>query len=300
MDKIKAGAGRIVLRTHGTEAIFSEMSSTYPLKLLSPRIAQERVSVVYVLTYGGGLVSGDRVALSVEVHDGAALVMLSQGSTKVFKTRPGGRLSTRPYGYSVDAITTQRIDVLVSSESAIFLLPDPVTCFRSAKYNQLQSFRLTGSASAVVLDWVTSGRRSLGEEWVFSRYYSLNEVWVDGERIARDAMLLEEQQSDIHALPTRTLADTLAPYACYATVIMYGPLVQGVLRQLAAEYEAISVFKCTSPPNLVWSLSTIRQGRGCMVRVAAKETEDVKTWLSGALRGLEEVVGTDVYRKAFG
>ncbi|KAI0936630.1 hypothetical protein AcV5_004720 [Taiwanofungus camphoratus] len=299
-ERMNAGIGRIVVCTHGPESIFSELASTYPLKLLSPRIAQDNVSVVYILTYGGGLVGGDRIELSVEIQEGTALVMLSQGSTKIFKTRPGKRRSARSQLTSSDAITTQKMDVVVDYRSILFLLPDPVTCFRSAKYNQLQTFRLKGAASAVILDWITSGRKSLGEEWVFSRYYSMNEVWVHDERIAKDVMLLEGEEANIGHLPTRTLADTLAPYSCYATVIMYGPLVQSTIRHLSGEYEAISVFRHTEPPHLLWSFSLIREGKGCVVRVAAKETEDVRAWLGSRLKQLERVIGKDVYQKAFG
>jgi urease accessory protein len=73
-----AGRGRIALALHGAEAVFSELSSTYPLKLLSPRIVCDGVAVAYMITYGGGLVSGDDVALSVDVGAGAVLVLLSQ------------------------------------------------------------------------------------------------------------------------------------------------------------------------------------------------------------------------------
>ena len=73
-----AGSGRIVLRRHGAEAAFSELSYVYPLKLLSPRLSPENASTVYVVSYGGGLVGGDRIQLSVVVSEGAALVMLTQ------------------------------------------------------------------------------------------------------------------------------------------------------------------------------------------------------------------------------
>ncbi|KAL6310045.1 UreD-domain-containing protein [Sparassis latifolia] len=298
MSRIQAGAGRIVLRTDGSEAVFTELSCTYPLKLLSPRTSQQNVRIVYVLTYGGGLVGGDRIALTAQIEENTILVMLSQGSTKVFKDRPGERLSARSHGTHSAIPTTQRMDILISSNGALFLLPDPVTCFRAAKYNQLQVFHLHNAASIVLLDWVTSGRKSIGEEWVFSMYYSLNEVWVDGERLAKDVMFLQEQD-DVQSLPRRTLANTLAPYSCYATLILYGATVQSSLRHLAAEFEAITVFKHSSPPDLIWSFSLIREGKGCVVRVAARETEDVKHWLGGALKELESVIGVDVYRRAF-
>ena len=222
--------------------------------------------------------------------------MPCQGSTKVFKTRPGQRLSA---SRQTNPITSQRLNVQVEAGSALFLLPDPVTCFRDAKYHQVQTFHLSKNSSAVLLDWVTSGRKSLGEEWVFSRYYSLNEVLVDGRRIAKDALLLDKDNSDASPLLPRSLADSLAPYSCYATVIMYGALVQETMQRLSGAYGAITVFKQHAPPALIWSFSSICAGEGCVVRVAAKETEDVKNWLGTALRDLERTLGVDVYRRAF-
>lgn len=77
-DGLEAGKGRIVVHSVGAEAVISEMASSYPLKLLSPRSTQPNVRVVYVLTYGGGLVAGDQVSLSAEARDGATLVLLTQ------------------------------------------------------------------------------------------------------------------------------------------------------------------------------------------------------------------------------
>lgn len=212
----------------------------------------------------------------------------------------------------------------------MFLLPDPVTCFRAARYNQKQVFRLASrSSSAVLLDWVTSGRISLGEEWVFQRYWSLNEVWVEGKRIARDAMLLEAEDivskasqgaepptnsssgstssliapasslSPSSLVQNRTLAERLGPYSCYATVIIYGPLTQETIRYLSSQYEATTIFKCTKKPDLIWSLTLICNGEGCVLRVAAKETEQVRHWLGAALHLLEGVIGVDTFRKTF-
>ncbi len=311
--KIEQGHGRVVLHNHASGNVFSELAATYPLKLLAPRLPSQTVSIVYMLNYGGGLVGGDRICLHVEVHDAACLVILSQvshvhlsmvcillkydqGSTKVFKTRPGQRLSANNHVYP---ITAQSLTVRVAPASALFLLPDPVTCFRDAKYHQTQTFHLSKDSSAVLLDWLTSGRKSLGEEWVFSRYYSLNEVFVDNHRIAKDAMLLEERGPDASPLTRRSLADSLTPYSCYATVIIYGPLVRDVTRHLSEAYSVITVFKQLAPPSLLWSFSPICAGEGCIVRVAASETEDVKHWLREALRDLEKTLGIDLYRKAF-
>lgn len=233
----------------------------------------------------------------------------------MFKTRSGGRAAVRSAhtstGTTNDPTTTiQRLDVSIDAGGALFLLPDPVTCFRDAMYHQAQTFRLARGASAVLLDWYTSGRRAHGEEWVFAKYYSANEVFVGGVRTARDVVLLDGapdggSDDDVNQrgqllLPLRTLADRMRPYACYATLLLYGPLVQGVVRELEERMQKISVFRVREPLDVLWSISGVHgDAGGRVVRVAGKETEDVKKWLCGALRGLVDVIGNEVYSKAF-
>lgn len=77
-DVLAAGSGHIVLDLHGNQAVFSSLSYRYPLKILSPRIHEPTVAIAYVLTYGGGLVSGDRIHLRVDVASGASLLLLTQ------------------------------------------------------------------------------------------------------------------------------------------------------------------------------------------------------------------------------
>lgn len=194
------------------------------------------------------------------------------------------------------------MEVDIASKGFLCLLPDPVTCFRLAKYSQKQIIRLASGASLALIDSVTSGRMSIGEEWAFSRYFSLNEIWVDGVRIAKDALLLEENQDQLpipSTTPVRTLFNRLSPYGCYATIFLYGPLVQSVIKTIKSDYLKISVFKMSCMDDFLWSVSPMDGDNGCIIRVAGKETEMVNAWLRNALSGLSDVLGTDVYRKAF-
>ncbi|KAI6119004.1 UreD-domain-containing protein [Pisolithus croceorrhizus] len=290
-DRLAAGHGRITCSLNGVSVVFSELSSTYPLKLLSPRLAHNDVAIVYVMNYGGGLVCGDRIKLQVRAEGGSRLLLLSQGSTKVFKVRSPNRSSAH-LGNPTDGnplennATTQLMDVHVAPTSAV-------------------GFYLSKGASMVLLDWFTSGRKSLGEEWVFSRYFSVNEVNVDGRRIAKDIMLLEEPLHDDTVIGTRwpssrrSLSDRLKPYSCYATLIVCGPLVHGVVAQLKDKLRSLSVLAMVAPPRVLWGMTPADDGNIFVIRVAGLETEDVKDWLRESLRPLEEVVGIDTYRKAF-
>lgn len=78
IKKVAAGGGRITLAVHGTKAVFEELSSAYPLKLLSPQVHKQGVGIVYLLSYGGGLVAGDWVELDVVLKEKSCLLVLSQ------------------------------------------------------------------------------------------------------------------------------------------------------------------------------------------------------------------------------
>ena len=165
---------------------------------------------------------------------------------------------------------------------------------------------------------------AIGEEWCFTRYRSINEVHIGTERVARDVLLLSQVDSSFPATTTtttttaattatspspprprtlrpRTLADKLAPYACYATLLLFGPATTALAAHLASVYDGIRQMQVrrASPEALLWSFSPLADGRGCIVRVAGTETDRVKAWLKEQLTGLEEVVGRDAYARAF-
>jgi hypothetical protein len=77
MYELAPGGGRILVCSHGVASVLKELSSTYPLKLLSAR-GSGRVTIVFLLSYGGGLVGGDQIKLSTEVQQSSFLLLLSQ------------------------------------------------------------------------------------------------------------------------------------------------------------------------------------------------------------------------------
>lgn len=186
--------------------------------------------------------------------------------------------------------TVQRLDVHVEEYGLLLMLPDPVTCFSDAAYNQIQTCHMKEGSSLILLDWVTSGRMSRGEEWQFSRYYSVNEIWLANRRVARDTLLLERDHN------SRSIKDRMSPYSCYASLFLFGPKVTTVVEELSSLYLDITVYQMSSPPDLLWSLSQF--AGGCTIRVAGKKTEGVKLWLRERLDSIKRHVGDDIINKA--
>lgn len=222
----------------------------------------------------------------------------------MFKARVGKRLASFEPNARVTesqtSTTKQTLCFHVAAESILLLLPEPVTCFRHATYLQSQKFYLAeGSASVIILDWITSGRMSMGEEWAFSRYHSVNEVFVQGKRVAKDVVLLDDTELG-GGVPSRTLSERMRPYACYAMLLLHGPQLLSIITKIMECYNRIRIFKARVPDELIWSVSHVdRTKLGVVIRVAGIETEIVKEWLKEALVGLEALIGSDAYKRVF-
>ncbi|KAJ1963383.1 hypothetical protein GGI12_002087, partial [Dipsacomyces acuminosporus] len=235
-------------------------------------------AVSYILSYGGGIVHGDQIHADVRSGTGCALMLLTQGSTKVYKHRAG-----RPPSYLENKRMNGKFDInqtyqtlLIDVEpgALVCLLPDPVTCFKGALYNQRQAVRLHDtSSSLILLDWMTSGRMSRGERWEFEKYFSVNVVclgtkergqrpasprcktskhdqWMgDSQIIIRDALLLQDPPAESsppspdqlqHAqhMQGASFARRLKHIDVFAYLIILGPAVASVAHVFRDEHQS--------------------------------------------------------------
>ncbi|TDZ22359.1 Urease accessory protein UreD [Colletotrichum orbiculare MAFF 240422] len=183
-----AGEGHIIaqLLPNGLSGL-EGMAYQYPLKLISPSpAADQKCVLVFLLSYGGGLVGGDSVNLSIRVRAQAKLGIVTQGHTKIFKSP------------SPDIITRQTLNVHIDDDAGLCLLPDPVQPFEGSVYEQTQIFTAAPRASLCLLDWVTQGRTARGEDWGFVKWTGRNEVWSSPEGAGADA---KELMVYLHTLP---------------------------------------------------------------------------------------------------
>lgn len=280
----------------------------YPLKLISPpRNTQQHLSaLVFLLSYGGGLVGGDTVALNIKVGQGSRLCIITQGHTKIFKSA------------SPEIVTRQNLDVLIQDGAALCLLPDPVQPFAESVYEQTQIFRLQGAdASLCLLDWVTQGRSARGENWDLVRWFGRNEIWwassasdTDKARLLiRDAVKLDAgaSLSDV----VRELKDTMHGNGIFGTLILRGPLLKALGTFFLAEFAALPRIgardwrsdqakkaedsqaqepheawrsrrlRLEKEEKILWSAASVR---GCVVvKFGAATVEGGRTWVGSML-----------------
>ncbi|XP_020394027.2 urease accessory protein D isoform X1 [Zea mays] len=173
------GAVRVE-RVRGRSAL-TRCFARYPLKLIAPsRVGPSSCDAVwlYALTYGGGIVSGDTVSCTVSVGDGCTAAITTQASTKVYKA-VGSKCSE------------QLLEARVGEDALLAVIPDPVTCFSTARYHQKQVFHVSVNSNLVLVDWFTSGRYESGERWDFSFYKSVNHIFLGDQPLFIDSAKAE-------------------------------------------------------------------------------------------------------------
>ncbi|KAJ5102085.1 hypothetical protein NUU61_004307 [Penicillium alfredii] len=230
----KPGQGTVVLSLlPPANPTLTTLTYKYPLKLVprapgfvpSPEPSAlsdscpSRPIHLYLLTYGGGLLPGDHIEVSITLDAKTRMVVTTpQGSTKIFKTDPNnsdnspnvikGHRKQMPVNEHLSDMSKQTLDVRIGRQAALCYLPDPSVPFQHSRYSQVQTFTVDATAkgdersSLCVLDWVTQGRTSRGEDWNFRFWRGRNEVWATDEKtgksrlLLRDSVILDDETED--------------------------------------------------------------------------------------------------------
>ncbi|KAI0377984.1 UreD-domain-containing protein [Hypomontagnella monticulosa] len=227
------GEGRIVVKPLPNNiSALESITYQYPLKLISPASTTEQGSVlIFLLSYGGGLVGGDKINLSIDVQPRGKLSIVTQGHTKIFR-------SATP-----DIVTRQNLNVEIKDGAALCLLPDPVQPFESSVYEQIQIFKLTTGGSLCLLDWVTQGRTARGENWSLGQWVGRNEVWSTSDAAtSKDRLLLRDTvilDGANRPAGSPSLRESMYGHAIVGTLILRGPMAKAIGDFFLAEFAAL-------------------------------------------------------------
>lgn len=337
-DIAKPGQGEVVLALLPPSIpTLTTLTYKYPLKLLSrspgfvPRSSAQtcpsRPVHLYLLTYGGGLLPGDHIDVSVTLKQRTRMVVSTpQGSTKIFKTEPtvsvkGQRASPT---HQMTDMSRQVLRVRIDNEAALCYLPDPSVPFKDSRYEQVQTFTLDGRAkenergSLCVLDWVTEGRGSRGESWDFHLWKGKNEVWSDDgsglkKLLLRDSVILDDEYDDGHTKKgdSNLIRERTHPHGIVGTLILYGSVYEDLasfimhrfisqprigarnwsssVSQSRQSKGATESYLNASTSKVTWTAARVRAGF-TLVKFGAGDFETAKNWLGELLREEGSVV----------
>ncbi|XP_057535000.1 urease accessory protein D [Amaranthus tricolor] len=290
--------GSIVVKKVAGKSTVIRCFSKYPLRFIVPNKVGNRNADcvwIYSVSYGGGIVSGDSIRCNFTIEDGCTAVLTTQASTKVYKS-VGSKGSE------------QLLEASVGHEALLAVIPDPVTCFATARYTQKQVFRVSSDSNLVLVDWFTSGRYESGERWEFGLYKSTNNIFYeDGQPLFLDTMLLEQGAIS-------SVSACMQDYQVTAMIIVYGPKMKQLQNQVQENVKNtmssyfqvkanVSGFSartsselCLTKPNFIASCSFFgSKGAGLIIRVCALSTEPVYQFLRLQFACLEPVLGVVPY-----
>jgi urease accessory protein len=295
----------------------------YPLKLIAPTplahvltdstsLSTEHATLIhtiYLLTYGGGLVAGDTINLTIQLAPTTRLILLTQGSTKVFKSP------------SIGVVSKQRLLVDLAPGSALCYLPDPVQPFEGSCFVQEQIYNIvqppkdeavvTKGANLCVLDWVSQGRAARGENWRIWKYGSRNEVFLTSAAtsneiakktrlLLRDNVILENPSAnatDDNSKSPSGFASRLDNLGVFGTLIIHGPLLLNLAKFFTEEFKALprigakkwhtedsetdsDVEKQTTEAEVKWKATEVARARR-----QKQELKDDVLWTASNVRG---------------
>ncbi|KAJ3255387.1 hypothetical protein HK103_006306 [Boothiomyces macroporosus] len=268
------GNGNIVCQVVNNKVELTQLSFAYPVRLMQPKSFLDNHQAVYILGYGGGLLAGDHVSLSVHVKESASLSIHSQASTKVYKRIMDDQYSSQ--------------DMIVELEANAFLclLPEPVTCFSKAAYKQHQIFNLHKDSSLLLLDWFTPGRVSRGEVYDFDYYYSENIINIDGKRFAREAYMLKDEEGF-------SLKERMGKYECFANVYMYGSRLDDLISETQMECTSNVIHRKGTAEPIMWSVSPLcfDAKHGLVLRACAIDTIAMREFLLARFKSIDNEIG---------
>ncbi|RAL04755.1 urease accessory protein UreD [Aspergillus ibericus CBS 121593] len=332
----KPGQGKVVLSLlPPCNPTLTTLTYKYPLKLLTrvPGFVPQTSALstcpsrpvhLYLLTYGGGLLPGDHISVSITLEPRTRMVVTTpQGSTKIFKTEPNagvkGHRGTPKHILSDKS--RQTLDVHVGEDAALCYLPDPAVPYKDSRYEQIQTFTVDGlnKSSLCILDWVTEGRTSRGESWDFHLWRGKNEVWTTTtttedetgtptekkKLLLRDSLILDDEV-DVDLLENNTdtisrsdlIRERTRPHGVVGTLILYGPVFEKLASFIMDRFTSLprigarnwassapAVMESTPNYDSQVTFTAARVRAGfVLVKFGAKEFATAKDWLGGILR----------------
>ncbi|WP_248361291.1 urease accessory protein UreD [Anaeromyxobacter oryzae] len=268
---LRSGAGRIATaRVDGASALVA-CAAASPLQLLSPS-PRGRVAWVISASHGGGLVAGDDVSLDLDVGAGSTALLSTQAGTKVY--RSGG------------AVAAQRLHARVAEGAVLAVLPQPVSCFAGARFEQEQRFALAPGSSLLWLDALVAGRAARGERWAFAAYRSRVEVAVAGRPVLADALRLVAGEGP-------PLGERLEGIDLLATAVALGP---AVARHARALLDRLADAPADRDAPVLAAASPLAGG-GVLLRVASRTVEAGLVFLRERLAFVADVAGADPFAR---
>lgn len=176
-----------------------------------------------------GIFDNDEISLNFVADPGAALVLTTPSSSRVYRSRKGGT-----------ALVRQTMTVAPGAFMEFF--PEPFIPHSGARYHQHNEVRVAAGGGLQFFEWLTPGRVARGEAFQYEELRWDTDIWYDETLIARERYRLRPDDESLRGL---RLPFDLAHYiGCFVILPTGTPFPQTEVEALGADPTALYLGCC--------------------------------------------------------
>jgi len=207
---VKGHLHLICSRNSKGQNYLSQQSFRAPMHLSKPHEDHDAL-VVNLVTPTAGVFDDDEIDFNIQVEEGAALVLTTPSSSRVYRSRNGDSGKVR-----------QRLRV--GAAGFLEYYPEPFIPHTGARYHQVNDLHVDAGATLLFFEWLSPGRVASGESFQYHELRWDTDVWFDSQLIARERYCLSPMHDSVSAL---TMTFPHAHYlGCFLTGIETVPFEQ--------------------------------------------------------------------------
>lgn len=237
-------------------------SAQAPLKIQRP-FYPEGVDICHgvMLHTAGGVVGGDRLSITVQVHPQAKALLTTAAAAKIY----GKGRQAQP-GQS----SHQDVSLDIAPGACLEWLPQETIVFDGARYHQSLTVRLAEDALWMGWDVTRLGRSARGERFQSGEWRSHTQIW-QGDRL----LWIDPQYLDANS-PSMQSRHGLSGYPVVGTFVMAGQIADKAWVEAARQ--AWTEQQSRKPSDAEAGVTRLQAGMICRYR--GYSTAEARQWFT--------------------
>jgi len=226
-----------------------------PLRVVRAFALEDGSALAHLHNVSGGLLGGDRLALSVNVGAGASVQLTSTGGTRIYRPRK----EAPP--------TVQTNEIRLREDALLEYIPDAIIPYAGARFTQHTRIELAPGAGLFWWEVIAPGREASGEVFAYERIEMRTDVIAGGRLIGAENIRLDPRGSALRSIAR------LGEYRYWATFYICRAGLDSAAWLAAEEHLREAAGELSQPGAALWGVSTLLTD-GLVVRGLAARGRD--------------------------
>jgi urease accessory protein len=236
--------------------ILASSTQEPPLKVVRAFPQENGAALAHLHNVSGGLLGGDRLALSVRVGPAATVQLTTTGATRIYRPRREA------------AATLQSTEISIAENALLEYVPDAIIPFAGVRFEQRTKIQLASGAGLFWWEILAPGREARGEIFEYESVEMHADISVARRPIAIEHVRLEPRHRALTSLAR------LGPHRYWATFYICRVGLDAAGWLAAEQHLREAAGQLTRPGESLWGISTL-VAHGLVVRCTAVHGRDV-------------------------